>query len=440
MVVMPGAGYLEMVLAASAVTHGKPWNVCGAMLIEPLLLEKIPKSVQTVISPDGPGTASFRIVSLKQDEPDADPTFTTLATGRLEAPCAAAAEPIDVNAVLSEFTAEPRDEQWQIEALRKSGLEPGPTFLWSPRHWFSETTGLGEVRAATEGDRVDDYQYHPGMMDGGFQLLGALLPGAGEGIDAYVPMGVERIHFYERPREVAWSIATLKSLTANMATGEVQIMDQSGRVLVKMEGVRLRKVPRDWLARKIAGPLPDWCYELMWTPKPLEGAAAEQMIDADSWLIFDSPGAIGSAWHPDWRSRANGRPSSPPAWIANSGGLPWPSFCRAIYPGGAASSSYRIQIETTSMPLRTLKPPAKAAGAASSTYWQAWPTPTRPVERTDMWRRSRRPSPTESRQTATAAILSLALDASTIPQPTGPRRTARQVICATNRSIYTTTT
>ena len=43
MVVMPGAGYLEMVLAASAATHGKPWNVCGAMLIEPLLLDKTPE-------------------------------------------------------------------------------------------------------------------------------------------------------------------------------------------------------------------------------------------------------------------------------------------------------------------------------------------------------------------------------------------------------------
>ena len=294
--------------------------------------------------------------------------------------CSVTAESIDVNALLGEFTAEPRDEQWQIEALRKSGLEPGPTFLWSPRHWFSETTGLGEVRAATEGDRVDDYQYHPGMMDGGFQLLGALLPGAGEGIDAYVPMAVERIHFYERPRKVAWSIATLKSLTATVATGDIQIMDQSGRVLVKMEGVRLRKVPRDWLARKLAGPLPDWCYELMWTPKPLEGAAAEQMIDADSWLIFDSPGGIGSALASRLEIKGQRATLVPAGVDRQERRTAVVEFLSSNLSGRRGVVFISDSDRDGQRAVPDLKPPAKAAGAASSTYWQAWPTPTRPVE------------------------------------------------------------
>src|SRR5262249_25613107 len=150
----------------------------------------------------------------------------------------------------------PRDEHWQIEALRKSGLEPGPTFLWSPRHWYSATAGLAELRAPGEGDHVDEYHFHPGLLDSGFQMLGALLPGAGEGIDAYVPMGVERIHFSARPREAAWIGTQLSSLTGNVATGDIQFLDSAGNVLVSLDGVRLRRVPRDWLARRVAGPLP----------------------------------------------------------------------------------------------------------------------------------------------------------------------------------------
>ena len=60
MVVMPGAGYLEMVLAASAATHGQAVErLLDAMLIEPLLLEKIPKTVQTVLSPEGWASRRF---------------------------------------------------------------------------------------------------------------------------------------------------------------------------------------------------------------------------------------------------------------------------------------------------------------------------------------------------------------------------------------------
>ena len=44
--------------------HGKPWQVCGASLVEPLILDKTPKTVQTILSPDGPNAASFRVVSV----------------------------------------------------------------------------------------------------------------------------------------------------------------------------------------------------------------------------------------------------------------------------------------------------------------------------------------------------------------------------------------
>ena len=66
---MPGAAYLEMALAASAASHGKPWCVCVASLLEPLILDKTPKTVQTILTPEGPHAASFRIVSVSRPRP-----------------------------------------------------------------------------------------------------------------------------------------------------------------------------------------------------------------------------------------------------------------------------------------------------------------------------------------------------------------------------------
>jgi acyl transferase domain-containing protein/NAD(P)-dependent dehydrogenase (short-subunit alcohol dehydrogenase family) len=297
LVVMPGAGYLEMALAASAVTHGKSWDLCGATLVEPLLLDTTPKTVQTILSPEGRGAASFRIVSVTRPDRDAEPTFTTLAAGRLEAPRETAADAIDIDARRGCFAGQPRDEQWQTETLRKSGLEFGPGFRWCAHHWVNGNEGLGELRAPRDVDKADDYQVHPGLLDGGFQVLGALLLGAGEEIDAYLPVGVDRVQVYDRPRQVAWYVASLRSLKGEVGMGDVQMVDAAGRVLVKLEGVRLRRVPRDWLARRLAGPLPDWCYELAWPPQPLNPTLPEAVQGGrpGPWLIFDSRDGIGTA-------------------------------------------------------------------------------------------------------------------------------------------------
>ncbi len=65
---------------------------------------------------------------------------------------------------------------------------------------------------------------------------------------------------------------------------------------MKIEGVNLRRVSRDWIARLAAGPLPDWCYELTWTPQSLAAAAVEETAVAlGRWLIFDSPDGTGGA-------------------------------------------------------------------------------------------------------------------------------------------------
>jgi acyl transferase domain-containing protein len=297
MIVMPGAAYLEMALAASAVVYGKPWRISGASFREPLLLEKTPKTVQTILTPEGPHAASFRIVSVAPGESDdAEPSFTTHAAGRLEMPSESPAAPVDVEAERARFAGEPRDEAWQAEALRKSGLEPGPTFTWAVLHWTNEREALAEMRAPRDGDRADDYYLHPGLIDSAFQLLGAALPGAGTGIDAYVPMSIDRLEWHDRPQGPTWYLATITSLEANAAVGDVRLVDAAGKLLMKLEGVRLRRVPRDWLARLVAGPIPDWCHELAWVAQPLAPLEPKQALaEGGHWLIFDSRDGTGTA-------------------------------------------------------------------------------------------------------------------------------------------------
>lgn len=292
-VVMPGSAYLEMALAASAALHGKPWRVVQASFREPLVLGKTPTTIQTILTPEGPQAASFRIVSVVQADEEAEPSFTAHAAGRLEMPADTEGEPIDLADQRACFTGEPFDDAWRAEALRKSGLEPGPTFTWTLLHWTNEGDTFAELRAARDEDHAEAYQVHPGLLDTGFQLLGAALPGAGTGIDAYVPMSVDRLQCYGHPEGPTFCTASITSLEANAAVGDVRFVDPSGRLLVKLEGVRLRRVPRDWLARLVAGPIPDWCYELAWIPQPLTPPSPQTPDESGRWLIFDARDGMG---------------------------------------------------------------------------------------------------------------------------------------------------
>lgn len=300
-VIMPGAAFIEMALAASAAVHGQPWCVRDVSLVEPLLLDKTAKTVQTILTPEGPRAAAFQVVNVETDGADAQPTFTPCAVGHLAAPsdavAPAVAPAVDLAALRARFVSgELRDTQWQREALRKSGFEPGPTFSWMPEHRAVANEGFGEVRVATEADHAGEYQIHPGLLDTTLQLLGALLPGAASGIDAYVPMHFDRIQLFDRPQGTLWCLATLKSFDGKNAVGNIDLIDAEGRVVMRLEGAHLRRVTRDWLARLVAGPMPDWCYELAWVAQPLDTAPVDNTSLAPGrWLIFDGQDGLGLA-------------------------------------------------------------------------------------------------------------------------------------------------
>ncbi len=147
-VIMPGAAYLEMALAAGAALHGKPWCVRDMSLVEPLLLDKTPKTVQTIVTPEGPQAASIRIVSLAAGDGESEPAFAAHAAAIWRptigtwCPRRPRWRSSTWRPSARGFQGEARDAAWRNEALRKSGLEPGPTFSWVDLHWTNPQEAL----------------------------------------------------------------------------------------------------------------------------------------------------------------------------------------------------------------------------------------------------------------------------------------------------------
>lgn len=112
-VIMPGAVYLEMSLAAGAALHGKPWCVRDLSLVEPLLLDKTPTTVQTVVTPEGLHAASIRVVRIAAGDGESEPEFATHAIGHIEAPPEVKMPVVDLASLRTRFTGEARDRAWR---------------------------------------------------------------------------------------------------------------------------------------------------------------------------------------------------------------------------------------------------------------------------------------------------------------------------------------
>jgi NADPH:quinone reductase-like Zn-dependent oxidoreductase len=278
---------------------GRPWDVCELTLVEPLLLNHRTKTVQTIVAPQGETMATFRIVSLEDEEGEAGDgefAFKTHAMGQLELPTADSPPPLDIAAQRARFSGSAYDDAWRTEAVRKSGLEYGPSFCWISAHWCDGREAWAQVRTARDSDQAADYRVPPGLLDCGFQLLGATLPGAGTGIDAYVPMTLGQLRLHGSVENAAWYSTRLTTCQRDHAIGEITLFDADGHVLMEVHDLRLRRVPRDWLARLVAEPQQQWTYQLAWQEQPVAAeSTAAGAHEPGRWLVFESRDGLSAA-------------------------------------------------------------------------------------------------------------------------------------------------
>ncbi len=303
-VVMAGAAYLEMALAAAEDCGGHLRSIEEFTLAEPLVFHAADlRTVQTVLVPENDRQMSLRIVNLAEDDDDDESAFTTHAYGRLRAESADEAgpdgQPIDVAQLRSQYTGEAFDFDWATKVLRASGFEPGPGFRWIRQHWTQDRRALGEVCRPEQVRDAEAYRVHPGLIDSVFQLLSSLIPWAATAEDACVPASVDRLRLFARPGEHAWCEATLREVDESVGRGDVRLFDDAGRLLMEIEGLRLRRVPRDWLQKILGGKKTsekDWLYEVAWRSQTRTDAAAEDDRNQPGrWLIIGNRDGLGAA-------------------------------------------------------------------------------------------------------------------------------------------------
>ncbi|MFE4517529.1 SDR family NAD(P)-dependent oxidoreductase [Kitasatospora sp. NPDC056783] len=262
-VLLPGAAFVEMALAAGADLGAGA--VEELTIAEPLLLpEQGTVRLQCAVRPAEAGTWTFQVHSrTREDDP-----WTAHATGLLRA---AEAPGPDTPRAWPPAGAEALDLAGTYESLAELGAEYGPLFQGLKAAWRLADEVFAEVELPVEADR---FGIHPALFDASLHAIGLRagaerrmsLPFAWSGVELYA-VGARALRVRISP--------------AGADAVRIELADGAGAPVARVESLVLREVAVDRLATAGGD---DSLFALEWT-----GITAGQAPSGGHWAVLGTP-------------------------------------------------------------------------------------------------------------------------------------------------------
>lgn len=274
-VVAPGACFVSMMLSGAHEIVGP-----GPVVLEDVSFEKAlavdddqGRTVQSIFSPDRGQGATIRIFS--QGEEDKEKAAWILhAAGKYRRPVVEASSAGGEREAREDFLrrATEVDVASFYDGLRQRQVDLGPEFRRIAAMWRAGAEVLGRINA----DGEVNAGVAPGVMDACFQLMGAAMFDRLNDSDPWVPVGIERLWISAEgiPREF-WCEAKLREKNDREGgdfRADLRLLDENGRRVGLLEGLRLRRVGRRSLLRE--KDISDWLCETRWIVAPRRGGAS----------------------------------------------------------------------------------------------------------------------------------------------------------------------
>ncbi|HEX4148218.1 MAG TPA: SDR family NAD(P)-dependent oxidoreductase, partial [Pirellulales bacterium] len=317
-----GAAFLEMALAAAAESgQSGAASLAGVTFHQALFLdEQEATPAQLIVSPEVAGQAAFQIFSLATGRSEKVGATMHVSGSLRHLPVddrSPRPAPLDLDEIRIRCPEDIEIGQF-YRGMQDRGLKYGPRFQQVEllRRTSGEAVGQLRLPEALEPG-LDRYQIHPATLDAAFHVLGAAWRdqwvGALGGSDAFLPVGVQSLHYYARPGKRVWVHATTRfSDTSNPSeiVGDLSICDAEGEVLIEIQGLRLRRLGGDGSSRP-QDRLQELLYDVAWEPassEPQPNAAPNAASSAPSsapgsWLILADQSPLADAVAEELESR-----------------------------------------------------------------------------------------------------------------------------------------
>uniref|UniRef100_B8HKZ3 Beta-ketoacyl synthase n=1 Tax=Cyanothece sp. (strain PCC 7425 / ATCC 29141) TaxID=395961 RepID=B8HKZ3_CYAP4 len=290
-VVVPGAAYVEMALAAGRhLFQSSSLVLENVFIAQPLVLSPIQTTtVQMVLTPEADQSYHFEIASLNESPNSQTPEWQVHVSAQLRAGSGAPLlEQVELQAWQKRGT--PLSPHLFYEQSRQHGITLGPCFQSLTQAWLEQGQGQAQVQLPTAIaiHETSGYQIHPVLLDGVFQLAAAMVAQAVplSQDSLYLPVAIERLEIYGPVGAQVWVEANhLRERVDGNVSSTLKFVSESGTVLGRIEGFTLRSVSRQTLQRMLEPNLEDWLYSVEWRKQ----ARLNRQSDPD---VFPAPAEV----------------------------------------------------------------------------------------------------------------------------------------------------
>ena len=259
--VMPGAGLVEMLLAA--VPPGHPLALEDIVFLEPLRWESPSQRPLVQVEVDEGATPRLRLSS----KPASDTSITSLSEAwRLHVEArlgqtVPAQQAFDSLSDLRARCTNPIDRDDFYSALAQRGLDFGPRFHGIKELWRGHLEALGRVEAESSSP---GWLLFPPLLDGCLQVAAATLI-RDEGIAAnalYLPFQIASVHIYAPLGRTVYSHVKVTAFDPQAPSCDLTLFSPEGQRLAVFGGIVFRPA-------KQSSDVRSWFYGIEWQRAPL---------------------------------------------------------------------------------------------------------------------------------------------------------------------------
>jgi acyl transferase domain-containing protein/acyl carrier protein len=289
---VPGAVYIEMALAAAKATYGSAdYSVDNLTLQHALILDEICDPIlRTTLNRDA-GTLEFAAFTARAA---GDVKWTITATAELNT-LARPPHPADVSGDTERVTTIDGDEFYA--RARAVGFEYGEAFQTVTGIASGDGWAIADIATPAEiTEELDQYRFHPVLIDGAFQtLIGATFLGHETDQSPYLPTRIRRSALYRAPEQKMTGHVCVVSATKDEIESDITITGAGGDPLAVFTGFTLQSLSAS--SRMSAERVDKGLYEIQWVAHSevqLDQRGTAVSAYSPSWLIFIDAGGLGT--------------------------------------------------------------------------------------------------------------------------------------------------
>ncbi len=284
-IVFPGAGYVEMALAAAAGTSNQ----------RPIVIENVAFERMLALPTDV--TAQLQMILNLEDEQkhfhiatrnSNTSTWQVHARGQITQATHDPHREADKLAAIRERCKERISKQEHYARLDSYGLRYGAVFQGVEELWNGTNEVLARVNWSFEQNHA--FHIHPAQLDAYFQIAGFLVASSSAG-GSILPVAISRLSWNEETPASTWVHARKSLLKSGDYATDLDVFTENGELVLHVDGLAFRRIDNQ---PTTTDALANCVFELGWLKKPLAETISSAGLGG-GWLILTDSGGFGKA-------------------------------------------------------------------------------------------------------------------------------------------------